>query len=159
MRFQWEPYQSSHEALVDSWLDDTAVEFTGLDNGWKAFYDYWMLDAKENANCRDYCFLVSEQSEILCVIYLATQEETLTVSCCVVAPCKRGKDYGSAIISELVQRCAELIGTHMTVAEAAVFPKNIASQKAFEKAGFAFISERSSTQSYRYARNIHGESS
>ncbi len=60
MRFKWEKYHSTYEKLVDSWLDDVAVKFTGLDDGWNDFYSYWMQVSKTDDTCEDFCFIVSE---------------------------------------------------------------------------------------------------
>ncbi len=154
MRFKWAYYQNTHEAIVDSWLDDVAINFTGLDDGWKIFYNYWMQDAKESCNCKDYCFIVSENNEPFCVIYVATQETVLTVSECVVAPSMRGKGYGSAAIKELIDNCAMLVDEHIGVAKAVIYPNNVASQKAFEKAGFAFVSDHPDGDAFYYECSI-----
>lgn len=58
IRFEWEHYKNTHEALVNSWLDDVAIKFTGLDDGWKDFYDYWMQEAKEISSCKDYLLVL-----------------------------------------------------------------------------------------------------
>ncbi len=149
MRFKWEHYQNTHETLVDSWLDDVAVNFTGLDDGWKEFYDYWMQEAKESS-CKDYCYIVSENNEPFGVIYIATQDPELTVSEFVVAPNKRGKGYGSAAINELIDNCDTLVSKHIGVAKSVIYPNNIASQKAFEKAGFSFVSTHPDGDAWYY---------
>lgn len=158
MRFKWEHYQNTHHKdLVDSWLDGVAVKFTGLDDGWKDFYDYWMQAAEKSSNCKDYCFIVSENNEPFCVIYVATQDTELTVSECVVAPNKRGKGYGSASIKELIDNCAMLVGEHINAAKAVIYPNNIVSQKAFEKAGFAFVSAHQDGDAWYYECAIYNK--
>ncbi len=150
MRFRWEHYQDTQEALVDSWLDEAAVNFTRLDDGWKVFYDYWMQEAKESSNCKDYCFIVSENNIPFCVIYAATQDSQLTISEFVVDPDKRGKGYGSAAIKELMDHCSVLVGDHIRVAKAVIYPSNVVSQKVFEKAGFAYVSAHPDGDAWYY---------
>lgn len=41
MRFEWEHYKNTHEALVNSWLDDVAIKFTGLDDPGTDFRNTW----------------------------------------------------------------------------------------------------------------------
>ena len=42
MKFTWIDYIPEHAALADSWLDETAVRETGLDEGWAEYLGYWL---------------------------------------------------------------------------------------------------------------------
>ncbi len=156
MKFKWEKYNNSHEELVNSWLDDTAVKFTGIDNGWNEFYSYWMQESEKNDTCEDFCFIVSECDVPFAVIYVAIQLCELTVSECVVAPDKRGKGYGSSVIKELIDNCTALVEKSIVKANAVIYPNNIASQKAFEKAGFTFVSAHPDEDAWNYEYSVRG---
>lgn len=41
MRYDWIDYSSSYKETVDSWLDEDAVRFTGCDEGFDEYYQYW----------------------------------------------------------------------------------------------------------------------
>lgn len=150
MKFKWEKYNSTHEKLVNSWLDDIAVKFTGLDDGWNEFYRYWMQEAKADETCEDFCFIVSECDVPFAVIYVAVQLSELTISECIVAPSKRGKGYGSAAIKEFIDNCPLLTGKNIIKAHAVIYPNNKASQKAFEKAAFTFVSAHPDGDAWNY---------
>ncbi len=158
MRFKWEKYNNTHEELVNSWLDDIAVKFTGLDNGWNEFYSYWMQEAKTNDFCEDFCFIVSECDVPFAVIYAATKLTELTISECIVAPDKRGMGYGSAAIKEFIDNCTALIEKSIVKADAVIYPNNIAAQRAFEKAGFTFVSAHPDGDAWNYEYSVRGYS-
>ncbi len=140
MRFNWAEYENSYARLVDSWLDESAVKSTGLDDGWQNFYDYWTEENKKYDNCTGLCFLISENNIPFAVIYLGINGEEMIISEFVVSPDKRGMGYGSDVLSELLANTKELLGKSFSAAEAVIYPDNIASKKAFEKVGFKLVS-------------------
>ncbi len=154
MRFKWEKYHSTYEKLVDSWLDDVAVKFTGLDDGWKDFYSYWMQESKTDDTCEDFCFIVSDCDVPFAVIYVGTKLCELTISECIVAPDKRGMGYGSSAIKELMENCSFILEKNIIKAHAVIYSNNIASQRAFEKAGFTFISAHSDGDAWNYEYTV-----
>jgi len=60
-------------------------------------------------------------------------DEAYVISEFLICPDMRGKGFDSSILKEI-------IGTEIKTATAVIFPDNIASQKAFTKAGFALQS-------------------
>ena len=54
-----------------------------------------------------------------------------------VDPAKRGQGYGAKLLKELIT-VEEIIGFAIQKSEAVIFPNNIASQKAFENAGYTY---------------------
>ena len=42
--FTWLDYNSSHRETVESWFDSEAVKYTGCDDGWDSFFEYWKLN-------------------------------------------------------------------------------------------------------------------
>ena len=72
------------------------------------------------------------------VIEFCIHEGVFTIMEMLVAPEKRGQGMGSKLIKELLEKSKTIIGIDIEKAEAIIFPSNIASQKAFEKAGFKY---------------------
>ena len=54
-----------------------------------------------------------------------------------VAPEKRGQGKGSTLLKELL-KSKEIVGFEIHHSEAVIYPNNIASQRAFENAGFIY---------------------
>ncbi len=140
MRFGWKPYCPGDAGLVDSWLDASAIHATGLEDGWQSFYDYWMTESAAGEG-KDRCFLISYQADPIAVMYIAAMGREITVSEFIVRPSMRGKGYGTAVIAELLTHAGQLLHTSAGLAKAVIFPGNLASIRAFEKAGFVCASE------------------
>ncbi len=78
----------------------------------------------------------------------------MIISEIIIAPEKRGMGYGSALIRELTENTLDIIGKNVKLFEAVIFPSNIASQKAFEKSGFKFVSSHSDDDAWYYQKEI-----
>lgn len=138
MTFNWTDYKTEHAALVDSWFDDTAVRMTGIEDGFDKEWRATLDEAKNFPGCRDFCKIVSENGVPFAVVKYGFYQNNVTVSVIIVDPVQRGKGRGSAALRELVINPNTLVGEKVDKFEAVIFPSNVASQKAFEKAGFAF---------------------
>ena len=140
MTFTWENYRVERTDAVETvekLFDREAMRFTGCDDGFKAFYDYWYNELGENSF---WCKTVFLNGELIAVIALAKAPDgVFTVQELVVAPEKRRRGYGSAILSELLHYSREIIGQEISVANAVIFPDNTASQGAFQNAGFECV--------------------
>ena len=138
MNFTWTDYKTENAALVDSWLDDTAVRMTGIEDGfddeWRATLD----EAKKFPGCKDFCKFVGENGVPFAAVKYGFYQNNATVSVIIVDPTQRGKGRGSAVLRELVANTNTLVGEKVDNFDAVIFPSNAASQKAFEKAGFVF---------------------
>lgn len=121
---------------MDSWLDETAVAMTGLDMGWDNYWNAVQADAINFPGCKDFCKLVNENGVTIAAICFGCYQGVATVSEIVVAPMCRGKGYGPRILQELVAHADDLLGERPTRFCAVIFPENLASQRAFLKAGF-----------------------
>ncbi len=148
MQFNWKFYCNNDANLVDSWLDDDAIRKTGLEDGWQNFYDYWMI---ENSNeSKDCCFLILHENIPFAVMYIGIIGREITISEYIVSPNKRGKGYGSAVLKELLDNATQLLNINVSLATAVIYPNNIASIKAFEKAGFVLISKHPDGDALNY---------
>lgn len=130
---QWIDYDKTFAHLVDSWLDAYAVSMTGIADGWDEYWSAVCADAVNFPGCEDFCKVIFENSVPIAVLCYGIFEGTMTVSEIVVSPAFRGKGIGSKLIKELVDKSGS---DAVTQIEAVVYPRNIASQKAFQKAGF-----------------------
>lgn len=77
MKFIWEKYADKYLELIDSCLDSEAVQYTGLDEGWQAFYDYWICENASYENCESFCYVISCDNEPIAVIFIAVEKKFL----------------------------------------------------------------------------------
>lgn len=136
--FQWVDYERNYAPLVDSWLDAEACAMTGLDDGWDRYWEAVRDDAVNFPGCEDYCKVIYEDCFPFAAICFGIYQNTMTISEIVVDPKFRGKGRGSQLLMDLVNmvRCHRFGEVHRITA--VVYPQNIASQKAFQNAGFCF---------------------
>jgi len=141
MKFKWTDYTVEYSRIIDSWLDSEAKRFTGCDDGWDDFFDYW-CNHDDNIKGKNFWGkVVFEGSTPFAVIAIGMHDnDEFNISEYIVDPQKRGKGYGTAALRELLTNSTEIIGKDIRTAEAVIYPNNIASQKAFENAGFCFSS-------------------
>ncbi len=155
MKFTWIDYSPKDEALVESWFDRDAVHFTGIDEGFDAFYQYWLNDDETKYGENFWVKLIfSKSRQPVGIVVIGFREDEFTISELVIAPGHRGNGIGSAALAEFID-CSDIItGIRCQKAKAVIFPDNIASQKAFEKAGFRFVSAHPDGDAwyYRYCR-------
>ncbi len=147
--FEWTSYTNTHAELVDSWLDKDAVRKTGIEDGWQSFYDYWTKECPNVAG-KSFCYIISKSGVPFGVMFLATIGDTLLISEFIVAPKMRGKGYGAAVIADLVANCESLSDKKISTVHAVIYPSNIPSQKAFEKAGFIHTSTHPDGDAFNY---------
>lgn len=136
MKFEWTDYNPDTMSFVENWIDDEAVNATGLDDGFYDFYEYW-----KNENIPDenfWCKIVFENNEPFAVIAIGKNEGKHIIMELVIKPTNRNQGKGTLLIKELLANSEKILGQEINSAEAVIFPSNPASQKAFEKAGFLF---------------------
>ena len=137
MEFDWRDYDPETMDYVENWLDEAAVKSTGLEDGFRDFYEYWAKEDGFAVGENYWCKVVYEEEQPFAVIALALYEGKVTVMELVVAPEKRGQGRGTKMLKELLEN-EEILGFSVGYSEAVIFLSNIASQKAFQKAGFRY---------------------
>ena len=137
MKFTWHDYSPETMGYVENWLDDSAVTSTGLDEGFRAFYEYWANEDGFVVGENFWCKVVFENDKPFAVIAFCQHEYKTIIMEVLIAPDKRGQGKGTALIKELLNN-EKIIGFTIQKCEAVIYPSNIASQKAFEKAGFQY---------------------
>ncbi len=137
MNFTCRDYHPETMRYIENWLDESAVKSTGLDDGFHAFYEYWANEDGFVVGENFWCKVVFENDEPLAVIAFCLYEEKINIMEIVVVPAKRGQGRGSKILKELLEN-GQIIGFVIHKSEAVIYPNNIASQKAFEHAGFKY---------------------
>ena len=133
--YVWRDYDPETMEYVESWLDDSAVRFTGLDEGFRGFYEYWAGEDGYIVGENFWAKVVCARDEPFAVIAFGLHEGKLIMMEIVVAPEKRGQGMGAKLLKELLGN-KEILGFPVQKSEAVIFHNNKASQKAFEKAGF-----------------------
>lgn len=137
MNFVWQDYNPETMRFVENWLDESAVKSTGLDEGFRAFYEYWANEDGFVVGGNFWCKVVGENDMPFGIIAFSQYEDKITIMEIVIAPEYRGRGLGTKLLKELFDR-KEIIGFSIQKAEAVIFPSNIASQKAFENVGFRY---------------------
>ena len=160
MRFDWEDFIPDTMPFVEEWLDDYAIRMTGMDDGWRAFHEYWITDGEMTLGKNYWCKVVYNHNTPFAVIALSLYERNYHVMELLVKPEMRGKGYGTALLRELLSDGEKIIGHRIEKATAVIFPINQASQKAFEKAGFVVdrANDDGDTWYYCYAKDQLSES-
>ena len=137
MEYIWRDYDPETMGYVENWLDEAAVKSTGLDDGFRDFYEYWAKEDGFATGENYWCKVVFEKEQPFAVIALALYEGKVTVMELVIAPEKRGQGRGTKLLQALLAN-EEILGFVICDSEAVIYLSNIASQKAFEKAGFRY---------------------
>lgn len=150
MHFKWIDYSPDNAAVVESWLDDTAKRNTGCDDGWADVVDYWMHEPDSIPGENFWCKVILDNGKPFASVAVGLWDGVFTVSEIVVNPEKRGQGYGSAALKELLTNGRTILGKDIETAKAVIYPDNIASQKAFERAGFTFESAHPDGDAWYY---------
>ena len=138
MKFDWKNYFPNTMPFVEEWLDDHAVRMTGMEDGWRAFHEYWITDGEMMLGKDYWCKVVYDDKTPFAVIALSLHDGSFHIMELLVKPEMRGNGLGTALLCELLSDGETIIGHRIERATAVIFPSNPASQKAFEKAGFVF---------------------
>lgn len=136
MNFDWIDYNPETMCFTESWLDESAVASTGMDEGFRDFYEYWANKDNREQGESFCCKVIFESGEPFAVMALGFYDNQITVMEFVVAPEKRGLGKGTEIIKELTENAEAVSGFTAKKFETVIYPGNKASLKAFEKAGF-----------------------
>ncbi len=135
--FVWRDYDPMTMGYVENWLDESAVKSTGLDEGFRAFYEYWSAEDGFIVGETFWFKVVFENDKPTAAIAFCQHEQKIIIMEIVVAPELRGQGIGTRLLRELL-KSEEIIGFAIYKSEAVIFPTNTASQKAFENAGFQY---------------------
>ena len=139
MRFVWRDYDPQTMQYIEGLLDESAAASTGLDEGFRDFYAYWKGESCNLPDNPFQCKVVFCNDEPVAVIALWLHDREATIMEVIVHPQMRGAGVGTQLLKELLH-CEEIIGRPIDAYEAVIYPDNIASQKAFEHAGFIYTS-------------------
>ena len=138
MNFAWRDYNPETMGFVEDWIDEVAVKMTGMEDGFRQEYEYWSNEDYNIVGDNYWCKVIFENKNPFAVIEFGLHEDCFTIMEIIVEPEMRGQGMGSKIIKELIENAKFIIGMDIKKADAIIFPSNIASQKAFEKADFKY---------------------
>lgn len=137
MKYAWHDYDPGVMGYVETWLDASAVRSTGLEEGFRSFYEYWAGEEGFVLGENFWCKVISDSEGPFAVVALCLYEGSVNVMEILVAPEKRGRGYGADLLRELLHH-EQILGFPVHKSEALIFLSNAPSQKAFEKAGFQY---------------------
>jgi 8-oxo-dGTP diphosphatase len=155
MNFVWHDYDPKSMGYIEDWLDVAAVKSTGLDEGFHNFYEYWANENGFAVGENYWCKVIFQNDEPVAVLACCLYDSVVTVMEIVVKPEKRGKGIGTKLMKELLES-EKILGFTIQKSEAVIFPGNIASQKAFEKAGFRFHHAHEAGNAWYYTYKKQG---
>lgn len=102
MNYVWHDYDPNTMSFIESWLDENAVNSTGLDGGFRAFYAYCASEDGFIPGETFWCKVVSEDNIPFAVIAVCQHEHKAIIMEILVAPDKRGQRRGSSLLKELL---------------------------------------------------------
>lgn len=137
MEFVWRDYEPGTMGYIESWLDDSAVKSTGLEEGFCEFYEYWANEGGLIPGEDFWCKVVLCDGKPFAAAALCRNEDKISVMELIVDPERRGCGMGSAMLRELLES-EGILERPIHRCEAVIYPDNIASQKAFQNAGFKY---------------------
>lgn len=149
-KFAWEDYSSDYREVVEAWLDEEAKRFTGCDDGFEDYYNYWVNEVDTKVGENFWAKIILWDNFPVGVIVLGLWENVFTVSEYIISPEYRGQGIGSSALAELLKESQKILGVEIIDACAVIYPNNISSKKAFEKAGFRFVSEHPDGDAWNY---------
>lgn len=150
MKYSWIDYTASHKEMVDAWIDEDAKRFTGCDEGFDAYYQYWANEPDTELGANFWAKIIIEGTVPIGIMTIGLWDGVFTISEFIIRPDMRGKGFGASVLAELLSESYEILGTVIKNADAVIYPNNIPSQKAFEMAGFVFHSEHPDGDAWNY---------
>ena len=156
LKYGWADYSKDYRDVIESFLDDEAIQNTGCEDGFEAFYDYWIGEANTRLNENFWFKVVSANQNPIAVIAIAkSQQNEFTVSEFIIAQNERNKGHGKEILGELLANASSILGEEIDLARAVIFPNNVASQRAFERAGFTYTNAHPEGDAWYYEYTAH----
>ncbi|MBE6763499.1 MAG: GNAT family N-acetyltransferase [Ruminococcaceae bacterium] len=138
MTYTYIDYMPDFETIIDSWLDEDAAYYTGFEDGFAVYYNYWAKDPNTVLGENFWMKIILENSVPIGVVVLSLADDTVDFLELLIDPTKRGQGIGTAVIGDVLKNSKDILGRVIDRAEACIYPSNVPSQKAFEKAGFQF---------------------
>lgn len=135
MQFEWKDY-NKNEIDENILLDEAARKNTGLSDGIKEFYEYWLKQNKIGENL--WCKFIYESNKLIGFISIGEYESEFTIMEFVIQKDYRCKGYGTKILKELLENSKNIINKDIEKAKAVIYTDNLGSKKCFEKAGFIY---------------------
>lgn len=150
MKYDWIDYTPEYKEIVDSWMDEDAKRFTGCDEGFDAYYQYWSNEPETKPGDNFWVKVIIADTIPVGVIAIGLSDNIFTISEIIVKPDSRRKGLGSSALLELLTHSEKIIGVKIKDANAVIFPNNTASQRVFEKTGFLFDYEHPDKDAWNY---------
>ncbi len=154
MHYHWRDYNPETDGFVENWLDNDGAYFTGCDEGWRSYYEYWLNEPDFNLGKDYWCKIACTDATPCGIIALSEYQGIVIFMEILVPPSLRGQGTGKKMLSDLLDESEKITGRPINSAKAVVFPDNKASRKIFEGAGFTLdhISDEGDALYYKYEK-------
>ena len=86
MNYVWRDYNPNTTGYVEAWLDESAIQSTGLDDGFRDFYEYWANEVDFVVGENFWCKVVFENDTPFAVIAVCRHEQKTNIMEVVIAP-------------------------------------------------------------------------
>lgn len=150
MNLTWIDYPAEYAETIESWMDEEAVRGTGCDAGWFDFVKCCMEEPGTIPGENFWFKIVLADGVPVAVIAAGEENGNLQISEFLVDPKNRGQGIGSGVLAVLLRDTEQILGKNIRSAGAVIFPDNLPSQKAFEKAGFIYESTHPDGDAWYY---------
>lgn len=137
VNYVWKDYNPDTMSFIENWLDESAVNTTGLYEGFRTFYEYWASEDGFVLGSNFWCKVAYVDNKPFAVIAFCQHEHKTIIMEVLVTPEKRGQGKGSTLLKEFLNN-AGILGFRIQKCEVEIYPSNIASQKVFKNAGFKY---------------------
>lgn len=84
--FEWCDYSEEFSTVTDSWMDSQAKYFTGCEDGFQDYYDYWKNESDIELNVNFWAKIIKLYGKPVGIIALFFFDDVLSVSEFIIAP-------------------------------------------------------------------------
>ena len=79
MNFTWKDYNPEKMQYVEKWLDKKAIRMTGMDDGWRDFYEYWANEEGFVLGENYWCKVVFEDDKPFAIMAIGLHDDNITI--------------------------------------------------------------------------------
>ncbi len=76
MYYGYHDYNPLTNGFVEGWLDPDGAYFTGCDEGWRSFYEYWLNEPDFNLGVEYWCKIAFDGADPCGIIALSEYDGT-----------------------------------------------------------------------------------
>jgi len=141
MTYQFIDYDPVLHAALDAWRSDDIAEFAmneGIGSEWRYYIDAPEYQAGVDAFCK---VVLLDDMPVAAMIVLCHPEYPVGINPIIVDPARVGQGHCCAILREFAENIEAILPGKRERIRVYIDNENIASVRAFAKAGFACVGE------------------